>query len=262
MAEETLISQRGSGDLIPRPDPTVLTATAVREATAAMRRELDQAITEIRRELESVRALLASRFDSHIRESDRRFAEVPGQRKEDVDSLRDLLQTRLTALEAKLRLGFEEVKAIPAETRAEINHLRELHEGRFTGIEQQFTERDIRADQDKRASKDALDAALLAQKEAVAQQNDANTTAATKSETSFTKQIDQIGTLIATLEKSLTDRITELKERIDRGEGSSSGAFETRTERRLDAGLNYTALAVLISAVILAITLYASLHHP
>ena len=76
----------------------------------------------------------------------------------------------------------------------------------------------------------------------MSQQNEANTVAATKSETSFTKQIDQIGTLIATLEKSLTDRITELKERIDRGEGGTSGAKEQRT------GFGQTVIVVCIAA--------------
>ena len=86
------------------------------------------------------------------------------------------------------------------------------------------------------AQAQALAAALQAAKELVGAQGEASAAAAVKSETSFTKQIDQIGTLIATLEKSLTDRITELKERIDRGEGTSSGAATFRTEKRLDTG--------------------------
>jgi hypothetical protein len=95
-----------------------------------------------------------------------------------------------------------------------------LHE-KFDGLNKQFQERDVRTDQATRAAKDALDAALKAASELVTQQNTANVAAAAKSETSFTKQIDQIATIISTLEKALDSRITELKERIDRGEGDS-----------------------------------------
>jgi len=220
------------GGWVPVPDPTKLT-------TEQLRRELDNATEEIRREIESVRLLLSTRLEAEVRAVKAEFSEVKGllgvvgpSRDAAVDALQSLIEARLNALEAKLRLTFEEVRTIPTETRAEIAHLRELHEEKFRGIELQFAERDTRGDQEKKASKEALDAALLAQKESVAQQNDANTTAATKSETSFTKQIDQIGTLIATLEKSLTDRITELKERIDRGEGSNSGSSNAVIDRR------------------------------
>jgi hypothetical protein len=240
------------GGWVPVPDPTTLT-------TAQLRRELDQATGEIRREIEAVRLLLATRLNAEIESTAVRVASLqkdidgqPARRKADLDALQELVESRLGALENKLRLTFEEVRTIPAETRMEISHLRELHEEKFHGIELQFAERDTRGDQEKKASKEALDAALLAQKESVAQQNDANTTAATKSETSFTKQIDQIGTLIATLEKSLTDRITELKERIDRGEGSNAGALSGRTERRLDIGQLVAVIAVLLAAISIA----------
>jgi uncharacterized protein YicC (UPF0701 family) len=129
---------------------------------------------------------------------------------------------------------------------------------KFSSIDRQFAERDIRSEQDKKASKEALDAALLAQKESVAQQNEANTKAGEKTETNTTKQIDQITILITTLEKSLTDRITELKERIDRGEGGTAGAAVQRTESRLTQGaiVGYVVAAFfLISTVVAVIAL-------
>jgi len=43
--------------------------------------------------------------------------------------------------------------------------------------------------------------------------------------------------------------------------GRVAGASETRTERRLDTGLNYTAASVLLGFLVLAIALYAALHH-
>ena len=83
----------------------------------------------------------------------------------------------------------------------------------------------------------------------MSQQNDANTTAATKTETNFTKQIDLVGSQITALDKSLTYLISELKERIDRGEGSSSGSADTRTEQRLNVSQVIAVLAVIAAAM-------------
>ena len=200
---------RDLGDLIPRPDPSVITTEVV-----------NQAKMDLRREMAALRELIETRIN--------------------------ISDTRLATLDALLSQR-------PQAIHDAIEHLRSLHEERFRGIQQQFAERDVRGEQEKKASKEALDAALLAQKESVSQQNDANTTAATKSETSFTKQIDQIGTLIATLEKSLTDRITELKERIDRGEGQSSGVQQNMAEQHRGSMRSQGAWALALTVVWVAI---------
>jgi hypothetical protein len=207
---------------VPVPDPTKLTTDAVNAATAQWRRDLVELKDAIAHQIGAVSGTLTARLDA--------MDEAGG--------------LRLAAL-AEVR----------PQTERQINHLRELHDERFRAIAQQFAERDVRGEQEKKAAKEALDAALLAQKESVSQQNDANTTAATKSETSFTKQIDQIGTLIATLEKSLTDRITELKERIDRGEGGTVGAAGARTEQRLNTGsvFGFVSAAVAVLALVVAV---------
>jgi hypothetical protein len=162
-----------------------------------------------------------------------------------------LTSTAVAAAKDDLR---REMSAAVALLTEKISALSALHDGRFDAIAQQFSERDTRGEQEKKAAKEALDAALLAQKESVSQQNDANTTAATKSETSFTKQIDQVGTLITTLDKSWADRFAELKERIDRGEGGSAGAQAQRTESRLNTG-QWVAIA---SALLLAVAIIVS----
>ena len=208
---------------VPQPDPTLLTATAV-----------DNAKADLRRELQAMHTLTYARIDGMAKELDILTVAVSH-----VPSDREVLRERL---QLDIRTAVENLKA--------------LHDEKFEGVQQQFAERDTRGEQEKKSSKEALDAALLAQKESVSQQNDANTTAATKSETSFTKQIDQIGTLIATLEKSLTDRITELKERIDRGEGGAAGSAGYRAEHRLDTGTVLQALitlAAVISVVIIVL---------
>ena len=93
---------------------------------------------------------------------------------------------------------------------------------------------------------------MQAAKELVGAQGEASAAAAVKSETSFTKQIDQIGTIIQTLEKALDARITELKERIDRGEGSQNGTQQTVNNRRADSTVLISIVVAVFSFVALA----------
>lgn len=240
---------------VPVPDPTKLTSEAVGVAKEDLRRDL-----ATQRELLSERI---SRLEKIIADLDQRFSNEIGRR---IDASYSLLAQRDDSIVSELKTlstfagDSAEVhdalrQRLQTDIAIAVRNLKELHEEKFAGIQQQFTERDIRADQDKRASKDALDAALLAQKEAVAQQNDANTTAATKTETNFTKQIDLVGTQITALDKSLSDRLGELKERIDRGEGSTAGSVEQRAEHRLDRteGISSVVAVVMSISVIISI---------
>jgi len=103
---------------------------------------------------------------------------------------------------------------------------------KFAGIDLRFAERDVRTEQASSAAASALAAALQAAKELVGAQGEASAAAAVKSETSFTKQIDQIAALIQTGNAASDARVTELKERIDRGEGSSAGVKDARSDQR------------------------------
>lgn len=253
----------------PVPDPTALTNTAV-----------TQAKDDLRRELGADRELLAERIlrtETILRDLDMR---LKGDLADNVNALEALLTQRINGLEQIMRILDEVMKNGPAERdqlrerlqtdiQVAVNNLQHLHEERFNAIQQQFTERDTRGEQDKKSSKEALDAALLAQKESVSQQNDANTTAATKTETNFTKQIDLVGTQITALDKSLTDRISELKERIDRGEGQDRGqdralgspyeaSVLSQTEQAARSAQARAVMALAISGVLLIIT-FASL---
>lgn len=83
----------------------------------------------------------------------------------------------------------------------EINHLRELHEERFRSVQKQFDERDVREERSAKDSKDAIGAALAAQKEAVG-----------KSEESTGKQF-----------ADMRATINDVKERQTRSEGTTTG---------------------------------------
>jgi hypothetical protein len=147
-------------------------------------------------------------------------------------TLREIIEARILALENDAELRLDALREVRPQTERQINHLRELHNEKFASVALQFAERDVRTQQAVEASKEALDAALLAAKELVGQQNTSNVEAAAKAEASFTKQIDQIAVTISTLERSFTDRLTELKERIDRGEGQGQGETAAQIEAR------------------------------
>jgi hypothetical protein len=234
------------------PDPTRLTTEQLRRELATLREIIETRLdgmdratnlvctqtADVRAEIEQIRARLREETAAEV-----------GQ-------LRELLQTRLDGMDQAIRLNAEIIGRMPAERDAAIKHLADLHDEKFASIALQFAERDVRTEQATEGAKQALDAALLAQKELVAQHNEANSAAAAKAEASFTKQIDQIGTIIQTLEKALDARITELKERIDRGEGSTAGAAGSRSERRLDTGQVLTTLSVLAAVIGLLIVAF------
>ena len=98
----------------------------------------------------------------------------------ELSSLREVLDTRLDAMDKATALLADTVNRTPTEIEKQISRLRELTDERFSSIDKQFAERDVRTEQAAKASKEALDAALLAAKELVSQQNEANAAAADK----------------------------------------------------------------------------------
>lgn len=177
------------------------------------------------------------------------------QLRRELAGLREVIEARLTGMDRATELLAENVGRTPTEIDKQITHLRLLHEEKFRSVELQFVERDVRTAQATAANGQALNAALQAAKELVTAQGEASAAAAAKSETSFTKQIDQIGTIIQTLEKSMDARLAEIKERIDRGEGQGAGRQAGRTEDRLDRGSLMAVLAVLVAVAAIVTTI-------
>jgi hypothetical protein len=186
----------------------------------------------------------------------------------DVSALREILQARLDGMDRATELLSETVNRTPTIIQIEISHVRELLDEklgradsqfteRFRSVEQQFSERDVRTNQAATASAQALAAALQAAKEAVFEQAQAAAKAAEKTETSTGKQIDLLLSQIKAQGETFGDRLAELKERIDRGEGSQTGAIVQRTETRLNNG-QLIALVMMLVTIVGLILLYAT----
>jgi hypothetical protein len=262
-------SSTPGGGWVPIPDPTKLTDEAINRATAAYRRELDglrellsERIETSRNErvraLTALQTLIEQRLAGMDRATDLLAAglrQVPTALDERITALRELIESRLEAIGTATTLHNEQVPQIVAKIEREFENARLIRDEKFAGVTQRFAERDIRFDQASRASEAAIAAALQAAKELVNAQGAAAASEARKTEGNFTKQIDGLATVVATLDKTIDGRITELKERIDRGEGAGQGAAGQRGEQRLNMSQVIAAIATL--AAVLGFILYA-----
>lgn len=130
-----------------------------------------------------------------------------------VDALRDKLETRMAEQEKAVVLLRQFIDQIPSIIMAKIDTLRTLHQEKFESVATQFRERDTRMEQTSKDNKVAVDAAFSAQTKAIE-----------KAEAGFTKQIDGISTQIATVSKTLDDKIAAVKDLYSSLANIQSGA--------------------------------------
>jgi hypothetical protein len=222
----------------------------------------EPATGQVDRKLNNLRDLLNSRIDAISQFSS---AEARG--------LLKIIETRIDGMDKATELLRENFSVVPTEMDRQITYLREFmvaridstqvaRDERFHSIDLQFRERDIRTDLSSRDSKVAVDAALQAAKEAVGEQNKSSALAIAKSETSTTKQIDQLQNLIQSNNDTTNDKINDIKARLDRGDGLTRGGDQNRSEKRLDSGLSAAIVGVCVAmlSIIVAVALYAIRH--
>lgn len=231
---------------MPVPDPTKLT-------TDQLHRELDIVSRELRREMESMQLLMNSRMNAMEATSQGRLDmlllannDMAEAKAREHVAMREIIETRLDAeqraLEYRVVSFGDRIGQITIDRAAAVAGLKELLESRLNGIESRG--RDTAATADK-----AIAAALIAARELVTAQGEASAAAAGKAELSFTKQID-----------GLSARITEVKERLDRGEGAETGSATFRTERRLDTGVIISSISVFLVLIAITVSVITALH--
>jgi hypothetical protein len=185
-----------------------------------------------------------------------------------ITSLKSELNTRFDGIDEATRLVKEDYVRVPTVVDRATTNLRELIEEkiskansvsdeRFTAIANQFVERDKRTDQLTLAAQTAVSAAFAAQKEAVAEQNKSNSLAINKSENATAESIKQLQTLFQSAVGGLTDKINDVKSRLDRGEGIHRG-----TTDRTSLTVSVVSIAISLLIAIVAIgTLVSHLPH-
>jgi hypothetical protein len=152
----------------------------------------------------------------------------------EIGNLQKVLSARMDAMDEATGLRMDALLKVPDEIAEQIAHLHDLMDEKFKSIDVRFQERDK-----------ALEAAFQSAKELVGVTND-----------NVTKQIDQIASSSAAQNQATDARITDLKERIDRGGGIGEGAQVQRTETRQQSagviaaiGLGFTLVIAVISIV-------------
>jgi cell division protein ZapA (FtsZ GTPase activity inhibitor) len=107
----------------------------------------------------------------------------------------------------------------------------------------------------KKDTKDAVDAALSAAKEAVKEQTTASERSIAKSETATAKQLEQQSETVGTVTKGLGDKIDDLKERVSRIESIAVGTTAQRIEGRQSNAALYGLIGLVISIAFLALAI-------
>jgi hypothetical protein len=131
---------------------------------------------------------------------------------------------------------------------SQVTGLRDLIEEKFVSVATQFALIERQRVEQKKDTKDAVDAALAAAKEAVKEQTTASDRSITKSETATSEQLKQLSTTFTTATTGITDNISDVKERVSRIETLKQGTTQ-----------NWGLLVGAVSLVALVITTFWNL---
>jgi hypothetical protein len=147
----------------------------------------------------------------------------PPSGQEYVDGRINAVLARVDAMQRATELLNETVNRVPTDTQSAVANLKSQTDERFNSIATQFAERDTRQEREARDNKVAVDAAFAAQKEAAAKQDESNQKAIDKSEEQMRDTVTKLGALFESNLQALQVQFADLKGRMDRGEGASTG---------------------------------------
>lgn len=117
---------------------------------------------------------------------------------------------------------------------------------KFTSVDKQFTERDIRQERESRDNKIAVDAAIVAQKEAATAQDRANQKAIDKSELATAETMKAFDNLFRSTTDGIKERLTAMELAVG---GITSAA--TGGKEKVASGKENLALVVSIAVMVL-----------
>jgi hypothetical protein len=234
------------GDTFPRPDPTKLTTEQLDRETASIKLFFTMRVDEVNKRIDLINQEVLA---------------VPRQLAEAIDHLQAMVETRLHGMDRATEILQEILDRIPRQMDEKITALSKLHEEKFLSIQTQFRERDVRTEESSKDSKMAVAAALQAAKEAVGEQNKSSALAIAKSETSTTKQIDQLGMQVQAQSKNFDDKIADVKDRLTRIEGGAVGVGENERHHQINASFIFSIIAAIVSVLSLFVVIFIALKH-
>ena len=251
------------GGWVPVPDPTLLTTEAVGRATDIFRREITALRDLHDKDLAALRELLDAQLSgmdrdrltlrTYIDDVVRRFTEAIAQFRVEVDhrdsANRQLVEQRLNDLDkarddsaavisAALRSEREYILGQIDGALAETRRVGDVSQEKFAAVDGLFASNAL-----------ALAAALAAQEKAVTAQNDSNTRAIAKSESSTKEAISANAATAQTGLSSLANQVSDVKDRIVRIESTGVGVAGQRTEQRASISTIIAAVATLAAVI-------------
>lgn len=161
----------------------------------------------------------------------------------------EVLRERLAGIDRATVVLNETVNRTPTEIQREIEHVRELTTEKFASVDKQFAERDIRQERESRDNKIAVDAAIVAQKEAAAAQDRANQKAIDKSELATTETMKAFADLFRSTTDGIKERLTALELSIGEITSAATGGKEKVASSKENLAL-VVSVAVMVVLVL------------
>jgi hypothetical protein len=138
-----------------------------------------------------------------------------------------------------------EIGALREFVLGEIRHVREISQTKFEAVS-------VRTAEQKADTKEAVDAALRAAKDAVALQTAASDKAIAKSEAAVTKVIDGLVIQIDKSIEAMREQLNDLKQRVGGLETTKTTRDEGSTKSNRDMALLISAVIVIVAVVMAA----------
>jgi hypothetical protein len=251
----------GSGDVVPRPDPTILTTQQLATSIAALRELFAAEIRAVQRQVDDT-ASLREQMIVRGKEAMANLqllltAEMAALRQQihERDTRSDLaLAERRAALSTALDAAKDALDQTKIAFSDRMAHLQELFDEQIRSIQGRFAQSDV-----------AIAAALQAAKEAVTEQNRSNSAAIQKSENAVGEQIRQINELIRTSAAGTTAQLGVTDARLTRLEEWRVVAATNTADRRVethDSKANSFAIGSLaIAAVAVLLSLFVAFNN-
>ena len=186
-----------------------------------------------------------------------------GALKREFEAALSAIVVRLDSMDRATDLKFITRNEFPKQILNEIESLQDLFDEKLKNVENQFELVERGRVEQKIDTKAAVDAALIAQKEAVREQTTASERAIAKSEAATTKQIDELNKTFATLIEGIRRELGDLKERIAQVDSSirvyNASSVGGDTAKVRFQGTVFAVAGVVASIVIIALTIIAIL---
>jgi len=170
----------------------------------------------------------------------------------EVSALKELIEQRISALQLQ---AVEAIDSLDEALKRAVDARTSLDKEKDLRVTQQFDLVERQRVEQKKDTKDAVDAALTAQKEAVREQTSASERAIQKSETATLKQLDQITLTFKADIDAARRSLDEAKERIADVDRKVEGLMQQRVGAKDDRSGLYAGIAAVAATILLGIAI-------